>query len=154
MWIRLIVWPLFLATLTGFWIREILSLREALRHHGEDLEAAKPELRRFRRRTLGLVVLVLLALGYDLLHILPFPEPRHQMAFIGVCFILLIWLLLIALRDVRDIADSYSRSRAQATVDALRFLHDRTPQDPGESDRQPIPTPRFDEPEPPPEGIT
>ena len=122
--IRVILWTAFIALLAVLWGREILAFGEARRRMPDNHK--RDELR-FRRRTLGLFVLLLLVLSYDASNFLFDPDTlfgravdlRTELIYFGMCFILLIWLLIIAARDFHDIAESYLSSETNITLQTL-----------------------------------
>ncbi|MCB2153574.1 hypothetical protein KQI84_01705 [bacterium] len=120
--VRLVLWSTFLLLLLILWGREILVLGAAQR----EKEETRFENRRFRRRTTGLFVLLLLAGCYDLSNYLdPYLTARGAILYYGMCFIILIWLLIIATRDVRAEAIHYMEEQNQVTLQALLELERR-----------------------------
>lgn len=112
---KIVLWGAFLALLLLLWGREILAFGQARR---EKENPRRDELR-FRRRTLGLFVLLLLGAFYEIGGRLTFAGPEFELSYWGVCLILLIWLLIIATRDFRDLADLYVEKREEVTLQAL-----------------------------------
>jgi hypothetical protein len=115
---KILLWIAFLLLLLFLWGREILHTGAA-RRAGRDVRAAY---RRFRRRTLGLFILFLLALTYQASDWIPFASLRHEAIYYGLYFILLIWLLIIAARDFTDLAESYVRDENRVTLETLQNL--------------------------------
>lgn len=138
---KAVLWTTFLLTLLFLWGREVLNFGAARR---EKADPKRDELR-FRRRTLGLSVLFLLGVLYELHNDVPFAEPVHELAYYGVMFVVVIWLLIIAARDMRAIAESYLDEQQRMTLQSLVELEEQlrgsAETDP---DNRPIPLVRFD----------
>lgn len=133
---KIVMWAAFAGILLVLWGREILAFGAARR---EKSDFRRDELR-FRRRTLGLFVLLCLGLLYEGSHIMPYATPVHELSYYGVFVITLIWLLIIAARDFQDIAGFYVEKNQEQTlqtlVDLEEEIHRLRSRDPG---NQPIP---------------
>jgi hypothetical protein len=132
------LWTAFLLTLLVLWCREVLHFGAARREKAD----FKRDERRLRRRSLGLFVLLLLGGLYELSSVMPFASALHELVYYANFFIVLIWLLIIAARDVADIAESYVEERQQSTLQALVDLERKVRPATAEADR-PIPNLDF-----------
>ena len=110
------IWIVFVVLLLGLWGREVLALG-ALRR--SPTGATRRDYQRFRRRTLGLVVLLVLAIMVHAGAATPNLDAQGQVGWAGMCFILVIWLLIIATRDFRDSLQDLIEEQPRATLEAL-----------------------------------
>ncbi len=116
---RLIIWIVFLATLALIWSRELLAYAKARRSAPDD-DTRLRLIKRFRRRSLGVFVLLLLGTSVDLSNYLdPVLAPEEMLGYYGMCLIELIWLGLIASRDITDVLEVYANSQTEMTIQAL-----------------------------------
>lgn len=80
---------------------------------------------RFRRRALGLVLLLIVPVSVALGDYLVIEDPMRRAAYYGLPTILLIWVLLIALRDLNASAEAFAKARQEATLEALRAVEEQ-----------------------------
>lgn len=141
----LILWVLILSGLgTLFW-RELEAYR-GVKNSGQPADRAKS---RFRRRVLGIGVLFLLLVS---LQIGEFYEEsfgyQQKILFYLMCMVMLIWVLILATRDFRDLAMSYSAMRTEMTLKALQELEREFSQKSSNPEDQLIPPLSFQKPGP------
>ncbi len=137
--VRAAIWAAFLVIVAILLGRELLHMLDLRREGG----ACEFDRARFRRRTLGLGVLVVLAAMTDAGSLIdPYLDAPRMLAYYGVCFVVLIWLLIIAARDYRALAESWSADRDRMAVEALLELEKEIRSD---SDDEPIPPLDFDQ---------
>ncbi|MDK2972322.1 MAG: hypothetical protein PWP23_2077 [Candidatus Sumerlaeota bacterium] len=136
--IKAVLWTAFVLTLVLLWCREVLAYGAARRLKAD----STADQRKLRRRSLGLFVLFLLGLFYELASIIPFAHPLHELVYYGVFVIVLVWLLIIAARDLNDIAQTYVQERRDAALQALVDLEGQIGTS-GDSDDMPIPPIKF-----------
>lgn len=123
MWIKIAVLIVLLIGCSGMLGREVLVLGRG-RRAGED---PVPLFRRFRRRAKGLILLVLLYLFAAFFDeaIRRFHFTAREVAlYAGFCLIMLIWLLLLAGRDVRDTALTALKERRELTSDSFARIEE------------------------------
>lgn len=123
---RLVLWITFLLLLAIMWIREISQYVQARRTKPD----AGRDMRRFKRRTLGLVLLLMLGLTYDLSSVLIMQgagqatatQLRWELMYYLIFFLLFVALLILAVRDFRDVAEDYLDDQQQMTLQTLTDL--------------------------------
>jgi hypothetical protein len=118
MGMRFILWAVLIAALAYIWGREILALGEARR---EGIVTVT-DLQRFRRRTLGVVLLLLLGIGMDLSFRLTWEAPWQEVGFYGIFLILFFWLLIVAARDLRASLLALAQEQQGVTLMTLEEL--------------------------------
>jgi len=131
------MWTAFVILLAVLWGREVLHFGEQRREG----TATREDYLRFRRRTLGIGVLLVLAVAADMGGLVAdwlALDLRGKLLYYGICFIMLIWLLIIAARDMKAIGETWVHEQNRLTVSTLRDLESRmrSLRDP---DDQPIP---------------
>jgi hypothetical protein len=136
---RIVLWAVFLAILAIMWGREFITLGEARR----DGSATLFDFQRFRRRTLGLFLLLLLGIGMDLSTWLKWDTPWQAVGFYGVFFILFLWLLIVAGRDLRATLATFHNENEGMTVAALEEIRRAFAAQRGSRDHQAIPLMDF-----------
>lgn len=141
--VRIVLWTAFIATLAILWGRELAAYFSAARFG----EATDDDRARLRRRSLGLGVLLLMAAMADAgswveKHFELQNDAPRMLAYYGVCFVLLIWLLIIASRDFRALSSTWVRDRDKATMDFLDRIEREMARDDDE-DTRPIPRIQF-----------
>ena len=121
--------------------RETLVIGEA-RRQGHELT---PHLRRFRRRAKGLLILnflYLAAIGFHPLSQLFFFTAHEFLLYFGFYLILLIWLMIITVRDVRQTAFDALMENKNLTAKSLgkieQELRERHSRPQGDNDYAPI----------------
>jgi hypothetical protein len=123
MWIKITVLVVLLIGCSGMLGREVLVLGRG-RRTGED---PSPLFRRFRRRAKGLILLVLLylfaAFFDEAIRRLHFTG-REVALYAGFCLIMLVWLLLLAGRDVRETALTALKERRELTSDSFARIEE------------------------------
>ena len=119
---RIVLWTVFVIVLLMMWGRETHVYVQARR----DKPDFSRDMRRFKRRSIGLFLLLLLGLMYDLSSVIsddttgqPPSQLYYELAFYGAFFGVLVALLIIVLRDFRDIAELYSEDRTRMTLETL-----------------------------------
>ncbi len=139
--IRILVWVVFVAVVAILYGREWLHFHD-LKGTGE---ASENDRARYRRRSLGLGVLVLLAGMADAgTYFDRFLDAPLMLSYYGVCFIVLIWLLIIATRDFRAVGESWVHQRERMAIEALRELEQELRENNDPEDRA-IPPLDFDQ---------
>lgn len=136
--IKAVLWTAFVLTLVLLWCREVLNYAAARRLNADSTR----DQQKLRRRSLGLFVLFLLGLLYELASLIPFAHPLHELVYYGVFVIVLVWLLIIAARDLNDIAQTYVQERRDAALQALVDLEGQVGGN-RNSDDTPIPPIKF-----------
>jgi hypothetical protein len=92
-------------------------------------------LRRRKRRQLAAALLALIALlGAASFH-LDFENPGQWAGWNGIQAMLLVWLVILATRDLRDSLEDHSRARREATREALDAVQQILASRPSEDDR-------------------
>lgn len=117
---KIVLWVAFVTILVVLWCREVLAFGEARR---TKTNPRRDELR-FRRRTLGLFVLLLLGILYEGADLMPYASAVHELAYYGVFVIALIWLLIIAARDFQDLAGLYVEKNQEQALQTLVELEE------------------------------
>lgn len=141
---RVVLWSVFAALLLVMWGRELAVFVQARRERAD----TRRDMRRFKRRTLGLVLLLLMALLYDMAGLMAAHVregagvPWIELVYYGLFFALLILLLLVVARDFRDIAEGYIEARHDMTMRTLVEM-DRDLRGPSGEEDQPIPPMEF-----------
>jgi hypothetical protein len=115
---RLVLWAVLIATLVIVWGREVLALEE-VRREGM---VTTGDRRRFRRRTLGLFLLLLLGVGMDMSFHVEWAAPWQEAGFYGIFFIVFIWLLIVAARDLRASLLAIAQEQRGVTLQTLEEL--------------------------------
>lgn len=98
--------------------REVIALGKARK----DGEESAPYIERFRRRAKGLallVVLYLLAAFFEDIHAGLHFQAREVILYIGFTLVVLVWLLILAGRDVRATALSALEQRRKLASDSM-----------------------------------
>lgn len=111
-----LLWLVFLGVLAYLWAREILVF-EAMRRTEEGTRPS--DFQRFRRRTLGLVLLLILAALVHLGAVTPNLDHQGRIGWAGICFILVIWLLIVAARDFRASLEELMDEQQRAAIEAI-----------------------------------
>jgi hypothetical protein len=137
--IRIVLWAVFLAILGIMWGREVIVLGEARREG----RATQFDFRRFRRRTLGLFLLLVLGVGMDFSTWLQWESPWQTVGFYGIFFILFIWLLIVAARDLRATVMTFERERQGVAMEAIEEMRRVVARRASRADDQPIPLMDF-----------
>lgn len=137
--VRIVLWAVFLAILAIMWGREFITLGEARREGTARLF----DFHRFRRRTLGLFLLLLLGLGMDLSTWLEWDTPWQAVGFYGIFFILFLWLLIVAGRDLRATLASFQHENEGVTLAALEEIRRTFAAQRGSRDHDAIPLMDF-----------
>ena len=123
MWIKITVLVLLLLGCSGMLGREVLVLGKG-RRSGED---PLPLFRRFRRRAKGLLLLIVLylfaAFFDEAIRRLHF-SAREVALYAGFCLIMLIWLLILAGRDIRETALTALKERRELTTDSFARIEE------------------------------
>ncbi len=115
---RLVLWAVLMASIAIIWGREVLALGDARR---EGMVTAG-DLQRFRRRTLGLVLLFLLGIGMDMSFHVEWAAPWQEAGFYGIFFILFLWLLIVAARDFRASLLAIAQEQRGVTLQTLEDM--------------------------------
>lgn len=105
----------------GFIFRESLVVSEG-RRNGLD---EKRLYRRFRRRTKGMILMIVLYIStvfFEDIALTGIFSAREAILYIGATFILLIWLLIIASRDMKEVAHNALFERQRITLESLAEL--------------------------------
>lgn len=103
--------------------REVLALGAARRAG----EAMLPHYRRFRRRVLGIALLLVLSVvvgWYDNLAEWGTFTLRDHLLYVGGVFILLIWTLITASRDLKETAHEALAERRRLAADSFQHIQD------------------------------
>ena len=132
---RIVLWAVFIGILAIMWGREFIVLGEARREGA----ATAFDFRRFRRRSLGLLLLLLLGIGMDLSTWLQWDTPWQAIGFYGIFLIFFIWLLIVAARDLRATVLSFERERQGVTLQALEEMRRTVSRRESRDEYDPIP---------------
>lgn len=122
-----VLWTTYAFALTLLWGREWLVWREARRADFGSQRAS----RRFRRRSLGLALLLASPLSVELIERLEETYGLIVIPLYGFSFIMVALVLLIALRDLRETLAAGAREQQEAALEAIRQLERRNRPDEG-----------------------
>lgn len=115
----ILLWLLILSALGLLLWREHHACQFA-KATGRFVERAKT---RYKRRVLGIVLLFLLLLTLQVGEYLADSfDLRGRLLFYLMCFIQLVWVMILAARDINELAGNYAKLRTELTLSALREL--------------------------------
>ncbi len=112
------VFCLLLVLCAALLCREILTLGQEKRA-GKDVDALY---KRFRRRAKGLLLLIFLfalTAYYDYFEASEFSGAREIVLYVGLVMIVLIWVLILASRDLKETAHEALRNKQELTLSSL-----------------------------------
>lgn len=120
----------------------VLVLLAAAALAGSEWIAARgrrpPPATRTRRRMLAAGLLLLLGAMMSANRVMPFDEPAQWIGWHGVQLVLLLWVMILAARDLRATAMDYTRLRREAVREAMERV-ERLVAERNDPDNQPIP---------------